>query len=213
DAYIAKFNRDGALVWAQSVGGSDYSSSGNGIAVDDAGNVYATGGFSGSIDINGDGTADLVSAGRTDAYIAKFNRDGTLVWAQSIGGSDFDSGNGIAVDDAGNVYATGGFSGSIDINGDGTADLVSAGWEGDAYIAKFNRDGALVWAQSIGGRSLDSGNGIAVDDAGNVYATGFFSDRIDINGDGTADLVSAGGNSYIIKFETAAPDSVVPIRG
>ncbi|MDT9191286.1 MAG: SBBP repeat-containing protein, partial [Limnospira sp. PMC 894.15] len=101
--------------------------SGSGIAVDDAGNVYATGGFDGSIDINGDGTADLVSAGGTDAYIAKFNRDGALVWAQSIGGRSSDSGSGIAVDDAGNVYATGGFDGSIDINGDGTADLVSAG--------------------------------------------------------------------------------------
>ncbi|MDT9191196.1 MAG: hypothetical protein P5681_26120, partial [Limnospira sp. PMC 894.15] len=166
-----------------------------------------------SIDINGDGTADLVSAGWEDAYIAKFNRDGALVWAQSIGESYWNRGNGIAVDDAGNVYATGGFSGSIDINGDGTADLVSAG-RTDAYIAKFNRDGTLVWAQSIGESYGNPGHGIAVDDAGNIYATGGFSSRIDINGDGTADLVSTGSvGTYIIKFETAAPDSVVPIRG
>ncbi|MDT9191221.1 MAG: hypothetical protein P5681_26255, partial [Limnospira sp. PMC 894.15] len=132
------------LAWAQNIGGSDWGR--HGIAVDDTGNVYATGDFYDRIDINGDGTADLVSAGETDAYIAKFNRDGTLVWAQSIGGRSWDSGDGIAVDDAGNVYATGDFSGRMDINGDGTADLVSAG-ETDAYIAKFNRDGTLVWAQ------------------------------------------------------------------
>ncbi|GCE96841.1 hypothetical protein NIES46_49150 [Arthrospira platensis NIES-46] len=221
NAYIAKFNADGTLVWAESIGnGSDYFDYGNSIAVDSAGNVYAKGSFSGSIDINGDGTADLVSAGwAEDTYIAKFNRDGALVWAQSIElnnwGGPFNIDPGIAVDGTGNVYATGSFSGSIDINGDGTADLVSAGWEEGAYIAKFNGDGTLVWAESIGERNWGSGNGIAVDDAGNVYARGGFSGRIDINGDGTADLVSTGsmGTSYIIKFETAAPDSVVPIRG
>ncbi|WP_199247234.1 SBBP repeat-containing protein [[Phormidium] sp. ETS-05] len=192
-------------IWTQQIGGSG-SDSANSIAVDSENHIIVTGEFSQSIDIDGDGNLDLVSAGEQDAYIAKFNPDSTLVWAKSIGGIDVDSADSIATDSNDNIIVAGEFSQSIDIDGDGNPDLVSAG-ERDAYIAKFNPDSTLVWAKSIGGIESDSGNSIAVDRENNLIITGEFSQSIDINGNGNPDLVSAGASdAYIAKFN---PDSTL----
>ncbi|MBC6474783.1 MAG: DUF4347 domain-containing protein, partial [Hormoscilla sp. GM102CHS1] len=120
--YSGVFN----LEVAKKIGGSsnDY---GNGIATDSNGNVWATGTFNGSIDINGDGNNDLTSNGGQDSYVAKFNSNGTLVKALQISSSNDEEGYGIATDSDGNVWATGTFSGNIDINGDGNNDLTSNG--------------------------------------------------------------------------------------
>ncbi|NEO53334.1 MAG: hypothetical protein F6K54_09725 [Okeania sp. SIO3B5] len=196
------------LAVAQNIGGSN-SDTGYGIATDNNGDVWVTGKFEGSIDIDGDGTDDLTSNGSADAYIAKFDIDGNLLFAQNIGSNFWDEGHGIATDSNGNVLATGSFSGSIDIDGDGTDDLTSNG-SADAYVAKFDINGNFLFAQNIGGSSTQPGYGIATDSYGiatdsndNVWATGQFWENIDIDGDGTDDLISNGSfDSYVAKFDS-----------
>jgi len=202
DSYVAKFDIDGNLQFAQSFGGSNYDY-GRGIATDNNGNVWATGLFSGSIDIDGDGNNDLTSNGGDDSYVAKFDIDGNLLFAQNIGGSSYgDYGHGIATDSNGNVWATGDFQGSIDIDGDGNNDLTSNGGS-DSYVAKFDSNGNLLFSQNIGGSSRDSGLAITTDSNGNAWATGSFQGSIDIDGDGSNDLIDNGGfNNYVAKFDT-----------
>ncbi|NET29071.1 DUF4347 domain-containing protein, partial [Okeania sp. SIO1I7] len=201
DSYVAKFDSDGNLQFAQNIGGSGFDL-GNGIATDSNGNVWATGYFEGSIDIDSDGTDDLTSNGILDSYVAKFDSDGNLLFAQNIGGSGFDLGLGIATDSNGNVWATGFFNGSIDIDSDGTDDLTSNGLN-DSYVAKFDSDGNLQFAQNIGGSSGDLGLGIATDSNGNVWATGYFEGSIDIDSDGNNDLTNNGFfDSYVAKFDS-----------
>ncbi|MDJ1183547.1 DUF4347 domain-containing protein [Roseofilum casamattae] len=201
DAYIAKYSSDGTLAWATQVGGSS-ADQGYGIRTDSQGNVYATGYFSGSIDLDGDGAVDLTSAGVEDAYIAKYSSDGTLTWAVEVGGSSAENSLSISLDDANNVYVTGQFNGNLDIDGDGAVDLTSAGVE-DAYIAKYSSDGTLAWATQVGGSSSDRGHGISTDSMGNVYATGIFNESIDLDGDGSTDLSSAGvEDAYIAKYSS-----------
>ena len=175
---------------------------GYGIATDSNGNVWVTGYFnSRSIDIDGNGTNDLTSDGGEDSYVAKFDSNGKFQWAQNIGSSSNDRGLGIATDSDGNVLATGYFSGSIDIDGNGTDDLTSNGGQ-DSYIAKFDRDGNFLWAQNIGGSNGDKGHSIAADRDGNVLATGYFRDSIDIDGNDINDLTSNGQrDSYVAKFD------------
>ncbi|MDJ0516928.1 MAG: DUF4347 domain-containing protein [Trichodesmium sp. MO_231.B1] len=202
DSYVAKFDNNGDLVFAQNIGGGS-TDWGYGIATDSDGNVWATGYFSGSIDIDSDGDNDLTSSGSEDSYIAKFDSNGDLVFAQNIGGSSNDFGRGIAIDSNGNVWVTGYFQGSIDIDSDGDNDLTSSGSE-DSYIAKFDSNGDLVFAQNIGGGSTDHGYGIATDSNDNVWATGFFRGSIDIDSDGNNDLTSQNGSSdsYVAKFDS-----------
>ena len=201
DSYIAKFDSDGNFLFAQNIGGGSFEE-GNDIATDNNGNVWTTGSFDGSIDIDGDGTNDLTSNGSADSYIAKFDSEGNFLFAQNIGGGDFDFGNGIATDNDGNVWTTGEFQNSIDIDGDGEDDLTSNGFI-DSYVAKFDSDGNFLFAQNIGGGSSDYGNSIATDNDGNVWTTGGFERSIDIDGDGTNDLTNNGSDdSYVAKFDS-----------
>jgi len=172
DAFVAKLNAAGsALVYSTYLGGNgdDY---GRGIAVDAAGNAYVTG-ETGSTNFP---TANPLQAsnagGNYDAFVAKLNAAGSaLVYSTYLGGSDYDYGYGIAVDAAGNAYVTGEtFSTNFP-----TANPLQASNAGgpNAFVAKLNAAGsALVYCTYLGGSGGDSGQGIAVDAAGNAYVTG-----------------------------------------
>ena len=205
NGYIIKYNSDGTLAWYTQIADSSFAS-GEGISTDSEGNVYATGYFSGAVDLNGDGNTDLVSiVDGIDghAYIAKYSSDGTLVWATKADSGHFLNSNDITADSEGNVYVTGNFRNDIYFSGGIFADFISAG-NTDSYIAKYNKDGTFAWATQVGSSGRDSGQSISVDSIGNVYATGFFSGNIDLDGDGTIDLVNdtgyLGPNAYIAKY-------------
>ena len=175
DAFVAKVNPSGtALIYAGYIGGSDFDR-GYGIAVDSMGNAYVTG-FTDSSEVTFPVTVgpDLTLNGFDDAFVAKVNPLGTaLIYAGYIGGSGRDIGMGIAVDSTGHAYVTGETNSSeatfpVTVG----PDLTFNGFN-DAFVAKVNPSGtALIYAGYIGGSTLDSGFGIAVDSTGNAYVTG-----------------------------------------
>lgn len=115
----------------------------------------------------------------------------------SAGDTDYDSGFGIAVDGAGNVYVTGAYSGTATF---GTTPKTSAGLT-DIFVAKYNNSGNLLWIQSAGGAGEDYGNVIAVDGAGNVYVTGTYSSTATF---GSTNKTSAGSyDVFIAKYNSA----------
>ena len=197
-------------MWAKKFGGPD-SDFGSSVAVDSAGNVHITGSFSGTVDFDpGAGNTDLQSAGDGDVFVSKLNATGNLVWAKSFGGLSYDSGSSVAVDSAGNVHITGGFSGTVDFDpGAGTADLQSAGGA-DVFVSKLNESGNLVWAKSFGGSEDVFGSSVAVDSAGNVHITGSFRGTVDFDpGAGTAELQSSGDfDVFVLKLD--ALGSAIP---
>lgn len=138
------------LGWGTTVGDTvpSASSVGKAVATDAAGNVYMTGSFSGDF-VSPSGT--LTSAGGTDIFVTKYSRDGVFQWAVSMGGTQNDSGNGIAVDSGGNnVYLVGQNNG-VD------------------YVANLNgTTGALTWAQSGANSSAVA---VAVDASSYAYVT------------------------------------------
>ncbi|MDH6059744.1 DUF4347 domain-containing protein [Chrysosporum bergii ANA360D] len=167
DIFIAKQNSDGTFAWAQKIGGSGYDLA-RSIAVDGSGNVYTTGSLNSTVTF---GTTTYTPAG-FDAFITKHNSDGTLVWGQLSRGTGTESANSIAVDSSGNVYTTGFFTGAATF---GTTTFTSSGSQ-DTFIAKQNSDGTFAWARKAGGSGGDdAGGGIAVDNSGNIYTTGYFN--------------------------------------
>jgi hypothetical protein len=189
DIFVSKLDTSGNFLWARRMGGTDYDF-GNGIAVNSSG-VYTTGYFVGTSDFDpGAGTYNLISAGYTDIYVSKLNTSGAYVWAKSMGGLGYDKSYGIALDSSNNVYATGGFEGTVDF---GTGNLVSAGFE-DIFVAKLDSSSNTVWAKRMGGGSGESGSSVAVDTFGNVYTTGVFAGTADFdpNSGSTFNLTSAG---------------------
>ncbi len=206
DIYLAKYASDGTFVWANSMGGNSFDR-GEGIAVDGSGNSYVTGFFQDTVDFDpGPGATNLISAGNFDVFFAKYASDGALVWANSIGNTNEDKGEGIAVDGNGNAYITGFFIATVDFDpGPGIANLNSAG-SYDVFLAKYASDGTLVWANNIGGTDNDRGRAITVDGSGNSYITGYFQGTVDFDpGPGTTNLTSSAGN-YDVYFAKYASD-------
>ena len=98
----------------------------------------------------------------------------SLEWAHNLGGTTFDEGYAVAVDDTGNVYLTGSMQGTGDFDpGPGTLNLTSNG-NRDIFITKLNSQGNLVWSHNIGGLFSDEGFAIEADASGNVYVFGEF---------------------------------------
>lgn len=129
----------------------------------------------------------------------------TFEWAKSFGGGDFDQGNSITVDAAGNVYTTGYFQDTVDFDpGAGSANLTSAG-SGDAFVQKLDAAGNFLWAKAFGGSADDIVASITVDAVGNVYTTGYFQGTVDFDpGAGTDTLTSAGrGDVFVQKLDAA----------
>jgi len=99
-----------------------------------------------------------------------------IVYCGYIGGGDEERGYAIAVDAAGCAYVTGWtYSNEASFPASVGPDLTFNASTGnrDAFVAKVKSDGTgLVYCGYIGGSSLDSGSGIAVDSSGCAYVTG-----------------------------------------
>jgi hypothetical protein len=190
DVFIAKLDAKGKYLWAQSFG--DESTQGaNGVAVDSMGNVLVVGYFNGGIDFGG---GLLTSKGGSDIFIAKLSADGHHVWSKSFGDASTQNATSVAVDGSGNIVLTGQLSGTVDLGG-GTLN-----GPGDMFVAKLDAGGKHVWSKLFGDKSAESANGIAVDKAGNLVVTGYFSGSVDVGG---GQLVSAGGaDIFAAKLDT-----------
>ena len=130
DIFAAKLNPSGNWLWAVKAGGTSVDQ-GYGIAVDGAGNAYVTGRFEGTATF---GSHTLTSTGSYDIFAARLNPSGTWQWAVKAGGTDSDTGSGIAVDGAGNAYVTGYFTGTATF---GSHTLTSSGGT-DIFVAKLS---------------------------------------------------------------------------
>lgn len=203
DAFVVKLSSSGTLLLAERVGstGDDVGSL-NGLRTDSAGNVYFAGSFQGTADFDpGSGTANLVSAGGSDAFILKLDNAGGYVWAGALGGSGSDRAFGLALDSSANVYVTGQFQGSGDFDpGAALFQLTGAGSQ-TAFVAQFDANRNFIWAGAMAANG-GAGEAIDVDSFGNVYTTGLFAGTADFDpGLGTANRSSVGGNdAYLSKL-------------
>lgn len=149
-------------------GGSDMTSA-TAIAVDGSGNIYVAG-WTTSTTLPGC-TPVRPHAGGVDAFVAKWDGATHLLdYCSFLGGSGDDRAFAIAVDGSGYAYVTG-WTKSVDFPVSGALQPELAGCK-NAFVAKLNPAGALVYSSYLGGSESDSGNAIAVDSPGNVTVVG-----------------------------------------
>jgi len=171
DGFLTKLTSIGGHVWSTYVGGEN----GDGIsdiALDAAENVYVTGWTSSTDWITGG--YDTSFNGYMDAFVAKLTSAGGHVWSSYVGGSDMDTGSCLAVDTLGNVYMAGDTTSSnweLDIWVSGGFDTDLSGGR-DAFVTKLTNAGDYLWGSYVGGESVETGYGIALDTAGYIYMTG-----------------------------------------
>lgn len=147
DVFNVKLDSLGNYKWAKSMGNTVSTCVyGTSLAVDISGNVYTTGHYyGGAVDFDpGNGTYYLPAHGDLDIFISELDAAGNFVFAKSLGGAGDDRGHSISLDAAGNLYTTGLFSDSVDLNGsEGTANLISVGYV-DVFILKLKNFGSGI---------------------------------------------------------------------
>jgi uncharacterized delta-60 repeat protein len=151
DYATVKYNTVGVEQWVARYNGPGNSNDeACSIVADSSGNVYVTGYTYGLGTYHDYATIKYNSAG-VEQWVVRYNGPGNST----------DDAHAIAVDDAGNVYVTGVSRGS-DANDDYTT-------------IKYNSNGVEQWVQRYNGpaNSGDYARAIAIDDAGNVYVTGY----------------------------------------
>ncbi len=180
DAFVSKISTDGSqLIYSTLFGGNDTEISQD-ITIDNSGNAYITG-ETRSIDFPTINAVQNTIGGDADVFITQLNTDGTdLIFSTYYGGVDGDIGNGIALDDVGNIHVAGN-SGSQIIGGDAVVPPVGefptvnalqdtfGGGESDGILIKINSDRFVEYATYLGIESFESIESIDIDAGGNSY--------------------------------------------
>ncbi len=212
DIYVAKYDPSGTPIWASAVGGAgnDY---GFGITVATTGYVYVTGVFNSlSMTVGGSTISNpfsIVSTTGADtpiAYIAKFNATtGAPVWAQQAGetgGTRGAFGVGLAHDNAGNVYMTGGFCNPTITFGSTTLTRPHPSATGNRtslYLVQYTPSDAVSWNKVISSDATNVfGYSIALASCGQVWVSGNYSSPAYIDADTLVVPGGSGGDPIFI---------------
>lgn len=174
DMVFAKYDAAGNVMWSKHIGTGAYESA-FAIAVDKWNNIYITGTFSGdTVQFDHVVLHEAPNVGGGDIFLAKYNSNGSLIWARSWGDSLSEAAYALDFDTAGNVYMAGTFNGRKLRLGSYTLNNTSANTYTNGYIAKLDTNGNPLWASSFGNYGSEHINDIAVDKAGNAFITGFY---------------------------------------
>lgn len=196
--FLVKYDGNGNVIWAKgwgAVGGSGYETP-RSVTHDQQGNIYLTGTFGqnssitfGSFTLNNTGTDN-------DIFIIKLDASGNILWAKRAGGTNLDTPRSLACDLYGNIWMTGSFKSTFLI---GTYSLPSNGNE-DIFIAKYDANGNVLWANGYGSSTLDEGYSICSDNFGNIFCTGYFRTTINF---GSFTLSNIANDLFLVKLSNS----------
>lgn len=158
--------------------------------------VYGT--FSDDMDFDPSSGESVISPlGSPDIFLGKYNTDGSLVWAFNLGRIALNNGmsaRGLAIDDNGDILISGGFSNTVNFNPLGDAENISSQGGVDAFLAKYDSNGQLLWVQSYGTPASEVGSAVAVGPGNSIFYGLRYSADIDVNlGGGEELLLNQGG--------------------
>lgn len=187
DGFLARLDASGARVGGVQFGsGVGQSDDVLGAAIDKSGNVFVVGATTGAL--HGE------SRGTYDAFVAKYSPDLRLLWAKQLGTSGFEYAEGVAVDPSGNAYVVGSTTGAL--FGTNGARERSDPAE-DAFVVKFDPQGAQLWARQLGGDQFDAAYKVATDASGNVFVAGASSTAL------FTPFVAGSPTLFVTKFDSS----------
>lgn len=199
DAFLAKFNPEGSLLWATYYGGEGNERSSD-IMLDNNNQIYIAG-FTGSRENFTSAGFQNSFGGFTDAFLVKFNAEGDRLWATYYGGSGEDVAAALALDPAGAVYLSGTTKSPQNIASNGFRN--SHGGNYDGFIAKFSPDGNRIWGTYYGGSGIEYDNHIATDKQGNIYLNGITGSGSGIaTADGFQPEAAGNNDAFLVKFNS-----------
>jgi hypothetical protein len=185
DAYLRQYDAEGNVRWTRQFGTSK-EDTGGAVAADSLGNVYFAGGTQGSMQGQ--------NAGGFDAFVTKFDHNGTRLWTRQTGTELTDSYTDIAVDDSDNIYLA-----------SATSDLRDQHATRQTFVTKYDSVGTMLWKQGLPGTGVVARD-LEADELGNVYIAGAVFEAFDDDyGDAFVSKLDAAGNwqwTHDLDFDT-----------
>lgn len=176
DYATIKYKWNGDTIWVRRYGSGGYNDRAYAISIDISGNVYVTGSSYGYYE---------------DFITIKYDSNGDTAWTRRYNGtaSNADEPYAMAVDSAGNVYATGRSYGGI-------------GTIHDYATVKYNSSGTQQWVAIYNGpaNNVDEARAIALDDSGNVYVTGYSYGNL--NDFATVKYDPSGNQRWVVRYDS-----------
>ena len=179
DIFIAKYNSKGDALWIQRVTGNETDGVKD-IAIDANGDVYIAGEVSSNAgyfanpdDVRLGIVVRKTVKGNSDAFVAKYNRDGNLLWFRNYGGGNPEQATSVTLHPSG-IYLTGTFGAANTVLGSITLGGLGVEGKSEMFLAKLNYSGDVLWAVSSGGFESDFASSVVVDPEGNVYMLGSY---------------------------------------
>lgn len=207
DLFFAKYDQDGNFIWVKQI---DMNFPGWGvypckIKVKN-GSIHIIGTYYGGADFDpGAGVATMTAWGNLAPYVAKYDLNGNYIWSKTMGSANNDHATDIDVDNTGNLYISF-VSGGVSVDFDPGAGVASVPVNvNDGVFAKFDPSGNLLFAKSIS--SVSGGwhpiQNITIDDAQNIYISGYTDGTSDVDpGAAVINVTSSGAPfSYVAKYD------------
>ena len=202
--FLLKLNSNGEFVWANQFGDPTKVDTVWDIGVDNQDNIYIGGLFKGTMDMDPSSGQTILQSPNTsdDAFLAKYNSNGQLLWAQMFASqqTSVEVVYSIAFDTNNNVYCTGMFSGLIDFDNSSNTFNLSPIGNRSLFILKLTTNGQILFVKTIGTTTNNTETvfDIKVDNLENLYISGNFVGTLDCNPDaGTFLLTNQSGNNDV----------------
>ena len=202
DIIVAVFNAaNGSLVWGKQFGGTNEQLC-NAVAFDDAGNVYITGPYQGTLQFGALAALTTPSGSNKATYVAKLDgATGTPLAVAAFGrasGTVRATPKAITVDASGAVAISGQVQGAVVF---GATTLTATGSTFDVFTAKLDTSLVPVWAKLLGGTGTEDVRGIAADSTGRILVAGVTNSGVTT---GVATLTTAGGtDAFLLRLDGA----------
>ncbi|QSQ13798.1 SBBP repeat-containing protein [Myxococcus landrumensis] len=161
DFFVLKLDGTGALKWVRQFG-TNTDDFATGLAVTrrpEQHGLFLSGYSLGRLD-------GSPTPGNYDVVVAKLDTGGNPYWMQQFGTNRNDVALGVALSAAEDVYLVGHTMGSLD-------GVTLPGTTVDLFVAKYNVRGEAQWLRQLGSNSDEYGTGIAVDEEGSAYVSGY----------------------------------------
>lgn len=206
DAFIVRVDTSFSHAWAKSFNGT-YSKIEK-ARYNTAGEIILAGVFKSTVDFDpGLGTQNVVgvNTGLDNLFLCKLTSTGLFVWVNQFGvlGNNVFVGD-IATDATDNIYFTGSFLDSLDMDPDTSSSFIYSAGGSDVFVSSFSTGGSFLNAKTLSGNFDISSNGIALDDSNNIYVVGGGKGTIDFDPSTTTnDFTSTNTSnnmSYICKW-------------
>ena len=181
DGFVVKYDSSGTPLWARRLGGTSADIA-NSVSTDLSGNVIVVGQYaSATLNIfaaNGIAISfTLSNSGGNDAFVVKYDPNGTLLWARRMGGTFSDVAQSVSIDSSGNIVVAGYYNSTVlnifAENGSTVLFTLANSGDFDAFVVKYDPNGTPLWARRISRYVV--ANSVSTDSSGNIVVAGGYT--------------------------------------